>query len=300
MDFRDVEYFAALAEHRHVGRAAEALGLSQPALSLSLRRLERSVKSKLMNRTPKGVELTTAGTALLARFDRLRLARDDIVSEMTDLSLGHSGLLRIGTGAHIALHIASIACTAVLKDAPRLTLKVNVLDYEALIAGLCRGELDLGISTLQSSSHEDLVQMHLYDEPFVVYASANHRLASKKRVTLADIAQERMVVFGPDSSSMRRLKSTFIDAGLPFPRIALETGSMPLRNQIVASTDLLGYTAQRVVRLAAPHFRFAELRVKELEYVRRVGVIYRKNAYLSTAARRFIEILRATGQEAAA
>jgi DNA-binding transcriptional LysR family regulator len=80
----------------------------------------------------------------------------------------------------------------------------------------------------------------------------------------------------------------------------LETGSMALRNQIVASTDLLGYTAQRVVRLAAPHFCFAELRVKELEYVRRVGVIYRKNAYLSTAARRFIEILRATGQEAAA
>jgi DNA-binding transcriptional LysR family regulator len=99
---------------------------------------------------------------------------------------------------------------------------------------------------------------------------------------------------------MRRLKSTFIDAGLSFPRIALETGSMALRNQIVASTDLLGYTAQRVVRLAAPHFCFAELRVKELEYVRRVGVIYRKNAYLSTAARRFIEILRATGQEAAA
>lgn len=297
MDFRDVEYFAALAEHRHVGRAAEALGLSQPALSLSLRRLERSVKSKLMNRTPKGMELTTAGTALLARFDRLRLARDDIVSEMTDLSLGRSGLLRIGTGAHIALHIASIACTAVLKDAPRLTLKVNVLDYEALIAGLCHGELDLGISTLQFSSHEGLVQVHLYDEPFVVYASANHRLASKKRVALADIAQERMVVFGPDSSSMRRLKSTFIDAGLSFPRIALETGSMPLRNQIVASTDLLGYTAQRVVRLAAPHFRFAELRVKELEYVRRVGVIYRKNAYLSTAARRFIEILKATEQE---
>jgi len=297
MDFRDVEYFAALAAHGHVGRAAEALGLSQPALSLSLRRLERSVKSKLMNRTPKGVELTTAGTTLLARFERLRLARDDIVSEMSDLSLGHAGLLRIGTGAHIALHIASIACTAVLKDAPRLTLKVNVLEYEALIAGLRHGELDLGISTLQPSSHDELVQVHLYDEPFVVYASATHRLASKKRVTLADVAQERLVVFGPDSSSMRRLKSTFIDAGLSFPRIALETGSVLLRNQIVASTDLLGYTAQRVVRLAAPQFRFAELHVKELEYLRRVGVIYRKNTYLSIAARRFIEILKATVQE---
>lgn len=297
MDFRDVEYFAVLAEHRHVGRAAEALGLSQPALSLSLRRLERSVQSKLMERTPKGVTLTTVGAALLARVDRLRLVRDDIESEISDLSRGHSGFLHIGTGAHIGLHIASAACAAMLKDTPKLTLKVNVLEYEALIAGLCHGELDLGISTLQSSRHEDLAEVHLYDEPFVVYASANHRLAGKRRVTLSDLAPERLVVFGPDSNSMRRLKSTFVDAGLPFPHIALETGSIALRNQIVASTDLLGYTAQRVVRLAAPQFRFAELRVKELEFVRRVGVIYRKNAYLSTAARRFIEILKAAAQD---
>ena len=293
MDFRDVEYFAVLAEHRHVGRAAEALGLSQPALSLSLRRLERSVQSKLMNRTPKGVELTAVGAALLARIDRLRLVRDDIVSEMSDLSGGHSGYLRIGTGANVALHVASIACTTVLKDAPRLTLKVNVMEYGDLVAALCHGEVDLGVSTLQSSSHEDLVQEHLYDEPFVVYASPRHRLARKSRVTLADLAHERLVVLGPDSTSMRHLKSAFLNAGLPFPRVALESGSMQLRNEVVASTELLGYTAQRVVRLAAPHFRFVELRVKELEYIRRVGVIYRRNAYLSAAARRFIEILRA-------
>jgi len=67
MDFRDVEYFAVLAKHGHVGRAAEALGLSQPALSLSLRRLERSIQAKLVKRTPKGVELTSVGSALLAQ-----------------------------------------------------------------------------------------------------------------------------------------------------------------------------------------------------------------------------------------
>lgn len=71
-----------------------------------------------MMRTPKGVELTTVGATLLARFDRLRLARDDVLREVSDLSRGHSGLLRIGTGAHIGLHIASMACTAVLKNAP--------------------------------------------------------------------------------------------------------------------------------------------------------------------------------------
>ena len=79
MDFRDLEYFAVLADHGHMGRAAEALGLSQPALSLSLRRLERSVNAKLVKRTPKGVELTDVGSALISRLHQLRLAREDIL-----------------------------------------------------------------------------------------------------------------------------------------------------------------------------------------------------------------------------
>ena len=57
MDLRDVEYFAVVAQHGHLGRAAEALGLGQPALSMSLRRLEKSAQAKLVKRTPKGVEL---------------------------------------------------------------------------------------------------------------------------------------------------------------------------------------------------------------------------------------------------
>ena len=58
MELRDIEYFAVIAEHGHLGRASEALGLSQPALSKSLRRLEEAVEARLFNRTPKGMELT--------------------------------------------------------------------------------------------------------------------------------------------------------------------------------------------------------------------------------------------------
>ena len=54
MELRDIEYFAVIAEHGHLGRAADALGLSQPALSKSLRRLEQALQVKLVKRTPKG------------------------------------------------------------------------------------------------------------------------------------------------------------------------------------------------------------------------------------------------------
>src|SRR3990172_3075862 len=96
MDLRDIEYFAVIAEHGHLGRAAEALGLGQPALSISLRRLESSAGAKLVKRTPKGVELTDIGSTLLSHVRRLKLAREDLAREVSDLAHGQAGHLRIG------------------------------------------------------------------------------------------------------------------------------------------------------------------------------------------------------------
>src|SRR5215471_11914924 len=98
MEFRDLDYFSVLARHGNVGRAAEELGLSPPALSVSLKRLETTMKTRLFERTPKGVVLTVTGSALLAQIQRLRLAREDVLREVSDLSQGRSGHLRLGAG----------------------------------------------------------------------------------------------------------------------------------------------------------------------------------------------------------
>src|SRR5215475_2176125 len=88
MELRDIEYFAVVAEHGHLGRAANALGLSQPALSKSLRRLERDLQVKLVKRTPKGIELTSEGSVLLLRVRDLRLSMHSLRREITDVGEG--------------------------------------------------------------------------------------------------------------------------------------------------------------------------------------------------------------------
>jgi len=90
MELRDLQYFSAIAEHKSVRRAAEALDLSQPGLSKSLRRLETELRAKLVARTPKGVDLTAVGTALLARVRRLHLAFEDVAREAADLCAGRA------------------------------------------------------------------------------------------------------------------------------------------------------------------------------------------------------------------
>ena len=296
---RDIEYFSVVAEHGNVGRAAEALGLSQPALSKSLRRLEKSMQAKLVKRTSKGVELTAVGSALFSQVRRLRLSLEDVMREVADLSQGRAGHLRIGIVPSFAIHLVPAACATLLKDAPGVTLKVTVVDREALISALRHGELDLAVTTIQALRNADLVEEHLYDDEYVVYASADHRLVKKKRVTLADFAQERWAVAAVSAAGPQRLKQLFVDAGLPPPSITMESNSMTLRHLLLASSDLLGFASKRAVREAAAHFSIAGLRVSELAYTRRVGVMYRKDAYLSPTAKRFIEILKTTAKEIA-
>ena len=296
MELRDLEYFAVVAEHGNVTRAAEALDLSPPALSKSLRRLEKSVGAKLVKRTPKGVELTSVGTAMVDQVRRIRLTLEDVKREAADLSQGRAGHLRIAVPPHMAEQLPR-TYSALLKGAPKMTLDITVTDNDETVPLLCKGELDIIFGMLPSSPYEGTVQEWLYDNDFVVFASANHRLFRQKRVTIKDIEHEGWALSKVNLLPQYPLLRLFQDNGLPPPRVVVQTRSLRLRLHIWSTTDLLGYTSKQVVRLAAPRFRLREIPIKELAWRRPVGVIYRKDAYLPPAAKRLINILKTMAKE---
>jgi DNA-binding transcriptional LysR family regulator len=295
---RDIEYFAVVAERGHVGRAAEAVGLTQPALSKSLRRLERALGAKLVERTPKGVDLTAVGAALFFRAQRLRLSLEDLAREAADLSQGRGGQLRVGASPGLSVNLLPVACAAMLREAPQVMLKITVATSEIVVPALSRGELDLIVKTDPLTGDDDLVQEHLYERAFVVLASARHKLARKKHVTLADLAQERWILAasGPSRETLCR---AFARIGLPPPTVAVESSSVPLRLHLLPSTDLLGFGPRQFFREGPSHFGLTELRVKGLSSAQSIGVSYRKDAYLSPVAQRFIAILKTTAKEIA-
>lgn len=294
---RDIEYFVAIAQHGNVGRAAAALGLSQPALSKSLRRLEASMQTKLVKKIPKGIELTAVGTAFFAHVRRIRLSLDDVAHEVADLTQGRAGHLRIGCGPDMVDLLVQRACHGLLRTASKVTLSVMIGINDVLFPALRRGEYDLVVSGLPPGPYEDLIHESLLDDEFVVFASADHRLARQKRVTMAELAEQRWVLSTPNALARPRLVRAFEDHGLGPPKITLETNSHSLMLQMIASSDLLGFLPRRVVRTGGSSLRVARLRVKGVAWPRQVGVTYRKDAYLSPAARRLIEILKSTARE---
>jgi len=293
MELRYIEYFAVVAEHGNVRRASEALGLSPPALSKSLRRLEKSMQAKLVERTPKGVTLTAVGTALLAQVGRLRLTLGDVAREAADLSQGRAGHLRIGA-SFAESEILPAACAILLKEAPKLTLEITGTDNDEMLPLLRKGELDMVVNSLPGDPYEGLDQEHLFDDGLVVCASADHRLAKLKRVIMADLAQERWALSSTNIRPQQILHRAFQENGLPPPRVAVKARPVRVRLQTCVRSGLLCFVSRQVAQQSAERLRLKVLPIKELTLHRPIHVIYRKGAYLPPAAHRLIEILRST------
>jgi DNA-binding transcriptional LysR family regulator len=213
MQLRDLEYFSAIAEHRSVRRAADTLGMSQPGLSKSLRRLETELRAKLVARTPKGVDLTAVGAALLAQVRRLHLTFEDVAREAADLSAGRAGHLRVGANP-LCADLLPAAYAILLKDAPGVTFSATVDDNDVMIPALRKGEIDLIVNYLPESPWEgcDTEQLDA-DYDIVVYASASHPLARKKECNGCGPGPARLGAF-PD----QRPAVALAVPGIPGPR----------------------------------------------------------------------------------
>ena len=191
------------------------------------------------------------------------------------------------------------ACCALLNAAPNVTLAVTIESNEAAISAIREGRLDLGVSVLPSPPQPDIAQEHLLDDTIVVFASARHRLAKRKQVTLDDLEGERWASTAFSAPALPLLSLALQDRSRNALRYVVQTSSLGFRDQLVANTDLLGTSSKRLLKQIKARYRVVELPIRGFSVRRSVGVFYRKDAYLSPAARQFIRILKDTAKSIA-
>src|SRR3954468_17053136 len=293
MELRDIEYFTVLAEQGSIGRAADILRLSQPAISKSLRRLEDALRVSLFRRSHRGLELTAEGSVLLARTRDLRLSLQNVARELTELGEGRVTHLRIGVGPSVPGELVTAAFAKLLQEAPRTTMQVIVSDVDEVHPALRKGDLDLIVNVMRPEAPGEFSYVPLYDEEFVVCGSRKHRLAGRAQVSLLELSRERWASSGAALPTHQRLRQVLQQQDLSMPQIAFESRSSWLRLQMVAASDLLVYASRSVVCLGkAAGYPLTILRVAELAWRRPIGAIVRREGYLPLAVQRLIDILK--------
>ena len=169
--FRAVEltplrYFRTIAQTGHMTKAARALGVSQPALSAMLKKLEAEVGAPLLHRTGRGVELTEAGRVFLQHADDALRRAEAGVAAVRQLVGLERGSIRVGGGATATSYLLPRVVSAVRKKHPGLRFYVREAGSNAVAAAVLSGELDLGIVTLpvRHGEAEGLTQVALVED----------------------------------------------------------------------------------------------------------------------------------------
>lgn len=292
MRIEDLNYFLAVAETGHVGRASVNLGQSQPALSKGIQRLENELRLQLFERTAKGMELTTPGQAFFQRARHVRASLDNAVKEANDLHLGKIGLVRVGVAPSYSELFFGSACAALLQQRPAARVKVTIGLNDQLLAALQFGDLDLTISALSSMETSEFVQQPLFQDDLLVVARDGHPFLSTSSLRFSDLAGASWILPGPGVAARRSIEARFAEHDLPPPNVVVESNSSATAlASVVQSTDLLTVIATSLLSRPAGA-KLVPLGLSETVWPRTVGITTRRGAYLSPLAERLIELLR--------
>jgi DNA-binding transcriptional LysR family regulator len=244
LKLRDLYTLTVVAELGSMAKAAAFLSVTQPAVSQAIADLERFAGIRLLDRSPRGVVLTVAGEAMVARgrqaLDTLDLGMRDIAF-LTD---GGRGVVRVAADmAFIAGGLMADIITHLRGRHPGIS--VHVFETSTRVsAGEYRELMERGIDVLLGRrSHEDidgeLLIEYLTEEKLRVVTSSTHPLATRDRIDWADLTGEIWILAATDSIARTILEDEFRQRGLTVPDAAIATYSMLLRLQLLTKGECL-------------------------------------------------------------
>jgi DNA-binding transcriptional LysR family regulator len=194
LELRHLRAFVVVAEELHFGRAARRLAMSQPALSLQIRQLELAVAATLFDRHSRRVALTDAGRLLRDAAGRILRDLEAAVAATRQAGAGASGELRVGFGPTLMLSTLAQVVRAFRTRHPAVHVDLRELPTADQIAGLLRGDLDIGF--VRGAEADPRLHVESFArEPLVIALNRDHRLASSARVPVAALAGEPWVLF---------------------------------------------------------------------------------------------------------
>lgn len=288
MDFRDLKYFEVIAEEGHVGRAAERLYKTQPALTKCIDRLEEQLGAPLFERIGRGIRLTAVGQALLARARQIGLMMDETAREIADYANGREGNIRLGCIPTLAEHILPSICEQLLAETDKVTIDLKVSMNDVLLEGLKAGELDIVLGPMIQADDKFETEEVMQDQ-MVVMASASHPVF-KRKVTLRRLLEYQWVLPAQSVASRQWLDNVFDRHHLARPKVQITPTVLNMIMPLIERSNLLGFASKLNLSTGRGHLKEVEL--KETTMLRRMGLTYRRDTYLSPAAQRLIAIIR--------
>ena len=293
LKLRHLQMLVALDQFRHLGRAAEFLSVTQPAVSKSLVEIERMFGLALFERSTRGTEPTPYGDSVV-RFARSVLADYDRTrDEIAAVASGAAGRTSVGAMV-VAMPVLLARAVEMLKaNSSQTTVLVEEGDLTRLLPKLRLGELDLFVGRLEPGyAAPDLETEALHAEPMQAVVRPGHPLAAKRRLGWADLAKERCVMPPPWASLRVKLDQMFFRDGVHPPADIIESASFLAQISFLQQRDAVAFMARSVARHFQQQGMLKVLALKVPIELPPVGLITTRGRRRTPSTQQLVECLR--------
>jgi DNA-binding transcriptional LysR family regulator len=296
---RDLHILFAVAQTGSMAKAAVHLRVTQPAVSKAIGDLEAAVGARLLDRSPHGVEPTVYGRALLesgiAAFDELRQG----IRNIEHLADPTAGELRIGCQATIGATILPSIIENLLHRYPGLDFHVTqLLSPTFEFPELRQRTIDLMLALLPGplagkKLGDDLSVEIIFEDRLFVIAGTQSRWARRRKIELAELADEPWLLSPPGSWANSLVATAFGEKGLPMPRVKVASYLLALLHGLYATNEFIGVTNGLTLRFNGERLGIKALPIDLPHWPWPLAIVMLKNRTLSSPVNLFIEHVRA-------
>jgi len=286
LTLQQLEAFVRVAATGNFRAAAQALHVSQPALSRTVRMAEQVLGARLFDRDTRHVALTAAGHELLPIARRILGEFDGAFSELSQFLEGRSGHVTVAALPSVGVALLPEAIAAFRRAHPQVAFSIVEAAAEPLLRAVDEGRADFGVS-VRPAPDRRLHYRHLLDDPFMLLCRRDDALARRAALPWSVCASRPFIASSAGSSIRPMTDAVFLQKGMPL-RPAFEYPSVAIGGALVAAglgVTALPRLALRLVDVSA----LAAVPLQRPSLARQIGVVTRIGRSLSPVARAFVE-----------
>jgi DNA-binding transcriptional LysR family regulator len=289
---RQFEVFLAVARARSFRRAAEALHLSQPALSQHVRELETELDARLFDRLGRAVHLTEAGRILGEHATRLFATLGDARHAIAELQGLQRGALAIGASTTPGIYVLPGVLGAFRQRYPAIEVTLQLGNSEQ-VHGLVRGgELDLGVIGDGGRSPAEASPAARVEDELVLVVGAAHAWARRRDIAPAELAGQPLLLREPGSATRQVTERALAAAGVAYRPGMVLPHTEAIKQAVLAGLGV-AFVSVYAIQGERATGRLRSLRVRGVRIVRQFHLIHHERRRPSTAARAFMELFAA-------
>ena len=291
MDIRSLKYLISLYTERNFTRAAEKNFVTQPAVSIALKKLQDEFQVKLFVVEGRDVHFTQEGIVAVEYASKIVRLIEELNGAILDLRGLDRGVVKLGTIDAASMYVLPGVFTRFSERYPGIDIHLEISSTEALLEALVDRRLDAIVATLPIEEEDTLDVFPVFTERLVLIAPPGHLLSSRKRVKPELLADYPFISFHRVSITRRIIEGALRSVGVE-ARTSMSIDSPEVIKKLVSSGLGIAILPERIVSAEIERGELSAIKIEGVSMERKLGLVVEKERYLSLHLRAFLDVMK--------